>query len=259
MTVEQPAGGVRAVQNALTVLEALAVQQPVGVSALARDLDLPKSSVQRTLRTLDAAGWAERADTGAGPGGWQLTGKVLRIGMAASGAATLPERARPFLTRLRDTYGETVHLTVPDGEHIIVLARIDGTRNLRTFLEIGTPAPMLSTAGGRAVLAASPPARLEGLLAGAVTTHTPTTTTDPDVIRGLVDQARRDGYATNHSEWRADIAAVGAAVVVPGGRVVGAVSLSMPAARHAELDLPSVGRDVAHECTRIAQAVQHSL
>lgn len=49
---------VRSVSNALTLIEELARQQPVGVSLLARGLGLPKTSVLRTLRTLEASGWA---------------------------------------------------------------------------------------------------------------------------------------------------------------------------------------------------------
>ncbi|RIK15386.1 MAG: IclR family transcriptional regulator [Acidobacteria bacterium] len=250
-------GGVRSVLNALTILEALSARQPIGVSELARAVALPKSSVQRTLRTLDEAGWAE--SSGASGGGWRLTRKVFRIGMSGSTAATLPDAARRHLTQLRDTYRETVHLTIPDGDHIIVIDRVDGTNSLRTFLEIGTQAPIVSSAGGRAILAQLPPEVTEELLRDPVTVHTATTITDRKSVREQVEQARRRGYATNEGEWREGIAAVAAPIVVPGGDVLGAVSLSMPVGRYRTLDLPTVSDDVRAACARIAESVAYRL
>ncbi|MDX6434302.1 MAG: IclR family transcriptional regulator, acetate operon repressor, partial [Streptosporangiaceae bacterium] len=49
------------VLNTLRVLEEVAARQPVGVAELARATDIPKSSVQRALRTLQTAGWIRPA------------------------------------------------------------------------------------------------------------------------------------------------------------------------------------------------------
>ncbi|WP_109472047.1 IclR family transcriptional regulator [Ornithinimicrobium cavernae] len=249
--------GVRSVLNALAVLETLAARQPIGVSELAREVELPKSSVQRTLRTLDQAGWAE-PDGSAGVR-WRLTRKVFRVGLSGSIVKTLPEGARRHLTTLRDTYRETVHLTVADGDHVIVIARVDGTNSLRTFLEVGTQAPILNSAGGRAILSRMPPEVTEELLAQPVQAHTPATITDGQAIRDQVATARARGYATNEAEWRNDIAAVAAPIVAPDGEVFGAVSLSMPSSRYQTLDIPAVGADVAAICAQIAASVHYRL
>jgi IclR family acetate operon transcriptional repressor len=250
-------GGVRAVQNALALLETLATAQPVGVSELARLVQQPKSSVQRTLRTLELAGWAETS--GEGVVHWRLTRKVFRIGVSGATSSPFPRSAETPMTALRDRYGETVHLGIPDGDHLLVIARIDGTNNLRTFLQLGTRAPLVSTAGGRAMLAGMKGEVLEKVLADPVTGHTPRTLRDPQQIRQQVGLARERGYATNEAEWRDAIAAVGAAIVGPDGQVIGSISLSMPAPRFHELDIPSVGADVAAVCREIAEAVHRHL
>lgn len=74
----------QSVLNALRVLEEVAARQPVGVADLARALDLPKSSAQRALRTLDTAGWIRPA--GGEVTRWVLTTKALQVGRRATGS-----------------------------------------------------------------------------------------------------------------------------------------------------------------------------
>ena len=52
------------VLKTLAVCEAVSVHQPIGVRELAREIDMPKSSVQRALETLHAAGWLVRSEGG---------------------------------------------------------------------------------------------------------------------------------------------------------------------------------------------------
>lgn len=243
-------GGVQAVRSALRLLEELALAQPVGVSDLARRLEMPKTSVHRILATLRESGWAEPHDRAGG--GWRVSRRAFRVGLAGVGAPPLTERARVLLTELRDAYGETVHLTVPDFPTVLVVTRVDGTNSLRTFLELGTRAPMASSAAGRAVLSVSSPDLLEALLARPIERHTEVTLQDHEEVRRLVAQAREDGWAVNRGEWRSGIAAVAAPVVAAEGAVLGAVSLSMPAARLEELDIAAVGARVATMCRQLA-------
>ncbi|MCE2764019.1 MAG: helix-turn-helix domain-containing protein, partial [Ilumatobacteraceae bacterium] len=71
------------VENAMSVLEAVAQHQPIGVSALARQLDMDKNTVQRILVTLGRDGWLVQD----GPkGSWTLSAKILTLSSRVSGA-----------------------------------------------------------------------------------------------------------------------------------------------------------------------------
>ena len=52
-----------AVVSAFRVLEAVSTMQPVGLSDLARQVELPKSTVQRSLLTLAEVGWLRSTPT----------------------------------------------------------------------------------------------------------------------------------------------------------------------------------------------------
>lgn len=81
---------VRSVMTALRVLDEVAAREPIGVGELARLLELPKSSVQRTLH---AAGWIHPA--GAESTRWELTTHILRTGQRATGGLGLRDVAVP--------------------------------------------------------------------------------------------------------------------------------------------------------------------
>src|SRR6478736_2702845 len=98
----------------LQVCEALAELQPIGVRELARRTDHPRSSVQRALETLLAAGWAARSTDGE----WVLTSRCLVVGARASAAGALMVLARPAMGRLLALTDESVRLWVVEGDHM---------------------------------------------------------------------------------------------------------------------------------------------
>jgi IclR family acetate operon transcriptional repressor len=220
---------VRSVVTALRVLDEVAAHEPVGVSELARLLDLPKSSVQRTLRTLHAAGWIH--PVGAEMTRWGLTTHMLRISQKASGGLSLRDVTVPVMEELRAATQETVHLAVPEHDQVIVIERLDSPQPVRTFIPLGSGAPIAASANGKAILATLPQHELDSLLEPGLSRYTPTTVTDRDALLAELAEIRRRGYATNDEEWRSGVSAVAAAIVTDGGRAVAGISVSTPAHR----------------------------
>lgn len=236
--------GVRSILNAIAVIEKLAVMQPVGVSSLARALEMPKSSLQRTLQTLEHAGWVRLSREG--PRQWSFGEKFFQLSSSLrSTERPLREIAMETMMRLRDRYGETMHLSALDGPDIVIVARIDGTQSLRTFLELGERAPLLLTAGGRAMLGEMDPALRNRLIAESAGRHPGDSRFyDPELI-GDIDVCKARGYAINRELWRSEIGAISSPLVSTSGRVVGAISLSTPISRLDSLMERGVGEVLA--------------
>lgn len=168
----ESAAVMRSVVTALRALEGLS-HGPLGVSALSRLLGVPKTTAHRSLQTLAQAGWVRPWPVD--PSKWVLTGRSLTVGLAGSVEGNLRELARSELVDLRDAVGETVHLVVPDPPELVVVLRIDGTNSLRTFLALGTHAPLHATASGRALLGAMSDAEVSDVLAAGLNTFTEST------------------------------------------------------------------------------------
>lgn len=222
----------RNVLNALRVLEEVAARQPIGVGELARVLGMPKSTVQRTLRTLDEAGWIRPA---AGEvKRWALTTKALAIGGRASGDLGLRDAARPIMEDLRRRTEETIHLTVPEEDRVVLIERLETAKPVRISMSLGHALPLHASANGKAVLAHSGAEVVKRLLADELPRYTDSTITDPDQLLAELDRVRERGYAVNHGEWRADVGSVAAAVVVGPDRPVASLSVNIPMSRLTE-------------------------
>ncbi|TFV61946.1 IclR family transcriptional regulator [Geodermatophilus sp. DF01-2] len=242
----------RSVSVALAVLEAVAEQQPVGVSELSRAMQLPKSTTQRMLLTLGQLGWIRAGAEE--PTRWSLTSKALSIGSRHRGDEEIRRVALPAMHTLSAATGETVHLSVPEERRVVLIEKIEGVHPVRTHTTIGNGAPLHTTASGKAILAAMPEAQARALLVAvpleALTEHTQT---DVAALQEELVRVRRDGYAVTVGTRHPEIAAVGAAVLGTSGLPVASLSLSLPAHRFPQPLWSEFGEQVARaatECSR---------
>lgn len=132
---------INSVTNALGVLDALAGNQPAGVSALARLAGLDKAAVQRILLTLRAAGWIHQLDTGE----WAITSKALQVGTHFTSG--LRELAHPHLVQLQHDTDETVLLFAREEATMVVLDSVDSSQALRMTVPVGMVVPIRQGAG----------------------------------------------------------------------------------------------------------------
>jgi IclR family acetate operon transcriptional repressor len=243
---------VKSVLRSLRILEAVAQHQPVSVAELSRLFDLPKSTVQRSLLTLNEAGWlrATRGDLTR----WEVGARVLAVRPAALQGASLYAAARDPMRQLRDTANETIHLAVPDGlRGMVLIDRIDCHHVVRTFHEIGETSPMHATATGRAVLAHLTEAEVEEVISHGLVGYSAETITDADELRVELARIRERGYALNRDQYRPEVCAVAAAVPGADDLPVAAVSISMPNSRFDESRVPEWGELVGATAKEIGR------
>ncbi|MFF0222894.1 IclR family transcriptional regulator [Streptomyces sp. NPDC004629] len=221
--------GMQSVLRALDVLEAVALSQPVGISALARSLGIPKATVHRILRTLGEAGWL--APQGVpGEQRWVLTARALAVGARVMTQDDLRERARPVLEELGRRTDENIHLSVPDGELLVLIDKVPSTRPVQTVAQVGERVPMVLTASGWAYLSRLPAAELAGRVPPVVDLANGARLTRNQVLTELQAVAEQ-GFAVNPGRWRPDVSAIGSAINDREGRPVAALSISLPSYR----------------------------
>ena len=240
----------KSVTRSLRILEAVAQHQPVTVGELTKLFGLPNSTVQRTLVTLNEAGWlrANRRDTTS----WEVGARVLAVRPAALQGSSLFAAAREPMLRLRDALNETIHLSVPDALHgMVVVDRVDCDHVVRTFHATGDISPLHATATGQSVLAHLSGADLDAVIARGLQSYSDTTPADPDELRAELDRIRTDGYAVNRNQYRPDVCAIAAPVLDEDGTPLATVAISMPDSRYDADRLPEWGRMVADAAAEI--------
>lgn len=242
--------GNRSVVTALTVLEHLGSHDGLGVSELARQLDLPKSTVQRTLGTLRAAGWV-RQDDGAR---WSLTLRCAVLGQRALNRTTLNEVARPVVTALRDRTGETARCWLVQGTDVVLLDLAESAHAVRAVADdLPGATPLHATAIGKATLAARPEA-VAALLEQPLARATSRTLTDPAALRRELDGVRRRGWAESREETHPGVGGV-AAVSELSTRILVGVGVTYPMHRVSPEAVEEYGELVRAEAAHAAAAV----
>lgn len=240
---------VESLRRGLQILEVIGDCQPVGVTELAKRIDLPKSTVQRLLMTLAQAGWIEKSK-GDLLTRWRLARQRLMV--PTSVEVQLRETARHHIVELCTATNETVHLSIRDGINPVVLIdRVDCDQVVRTWRPLGTVSPLHSTSTGLAVLASFTPAEINEVIGRGLDRYTPNTTTDPDELRAKLERIRQRRYSVNSAGNRAHVCAIGAAIFDRSETPMAAICINMPDFRFDEARLPAWGKLVRDTAAHI--------
>lgn len=243
----------QAVRVSLAVLARVAEAQPVGVSALARELDLPKSTVQRHLSVLAEEGWLTPSPDPHPK--WSLGPRARETLRPAPFELDLRDAALPVMHELAETLRETVYLAVPAGDVAVLIERVDSPQPVRTFNALGTQIPLHAPATGKALLAHYSQARREQVLARHSESFT-SATLDLDRLRRELDAIAQRGFAQNIGEWRPDVAGIASAVLGDSRVPVCSVGISMPLSRYDAECLSDWGAALAAAALAIRDAIR---
>src|SRR3569833_615360 len=172
-------------------------------------------------------------------GSYELGRRLLRLAQQVPVRSDLREVAKPILNWLRDQTGETVNLTVREGDEVIYVERALPNRMMRVEQIIGSRAPLHVTAVGKLMLAESGDA---GCRAYARRTGLPPYTVNTLVrAQQLIEAARLcqgAGYAYDDEEAEMGVGCIGVLVRNANGEAVAGLSISAPRERRRDSWIP---------------------
>lgn len=197
----------------------------VGVSEIARGLNLSKAVVYRILRSLVDRGLVTDSS---GRGMYQLGTAALRLGARALASFDLRVVAMPMLRELNVTTGETTTVSVLTGLSRVYLDQVVSAKEIRMTVELGVPFPLYAGGTGKVILAFAPEDIREAVLRGKLRPVTDQTITDIDVLREQLEQTRASGVAISRGERESGAASVAAPVLGVDGLAIGALSVCGP-------------------------------
>lgn len=226
----QRAGGpdfVEALARGLDVLRVFDAEQPrPTLTEIAAATELARPTARRILLTLEELGYVR----GVG-GGFELTPRVLELGMAYLGAQSLWEVARPHMEALVTAAGESSSISQLDGSDIVYVARVAVPKIIALRVQVGTRFPALATSQGKVLLAALPPDKLTTALATPSRSgvHPRVTRTRAQVTAMLREVSARS-WALADNELAPGIRSVAAPIRDSRGEVRAAMNLTVNAA-----------------------------
>jgi len=241
---------------ALAVLRLLARHsEPVPASAIARDLNLPRSSVYHLLAVLREEGFvvhlAEERRFGLGVSAFEL-------GSAYTRQAPLQRLARRPMVQLVDATRHNAHLAVLHGRDVlyVIEERAPGRPPLVT--DVGVRLPSQLTASGLAMLASLPAQQVRALFPSrdAFVQRSGVGPTTLPGLRAVLSRVRRDGFAVEDGTVTPDFASVAAPVLDHTGHPVAGIAVTYPAAQVSASQRQSIVEQVIRTADDLTRRVQ---
>ncbi len=198
------------------------------VTEITLQTGLPKSTVSRILLTLEQLQMVERAPQGRG---YKIGRGLVALVAHVPHAENLVALAQPYLQMLHEATGETVALTLPEGDHAYVAVQINSNHAIQVRDWTGIRIPMYAQSTGRVFLAERDPSLLKRYLTKPRMAYTTQTRTAPNRLRAALAEVRTQGCAWVFGEFEDGLTAVAAPVRDAVGKAVATVSIFGPSFR----------------------------
>ena len=196
-------------------------------------LGLPRTTVYRILNTLQFHDMVRRS----GDGSYRLGPRLLALAartIADSHDFDLATLSKPHLERLAQETGEACKVSVRDGDSVLVVAGVQGTREYALTVVPGQHLPLHAGAAGKILLAFAPKADLAAFLARPLARYTSRTLADKKRLQADLAKIRRQGWAQDKGEYAPSIHAIAAPIPDRNGAVIAALSVPFLAGASAD-------------------------
>jgi IclR family transcriptional regulator, pca regulon regulatory protein len=220
----------QSLERGLAVLSTFRSGRPLlGVSELAREVGLSRSTTHRYIATLAQLGYLEQDQP---TRKYRLGPRVLDLGFSAINSMELRELSAAQLQRLSDETGHTVNMAILDGVDIVYIERCrtsqPGQREIDLNLHVGSRLPAYCTSMGKVLLAFLPDdERRRRLSEIEFTQRGPNTLTSARALAAELERVRERGLAINNEELAYGLRSMAAPVRGQTGEVVAAINLAM--------------------------------
>ena len=221
------AAGVQSVDRALSILEVLARLGEAGITEVALELGVHKSTAFRLVATLEAHRLVEQAGE---RGRYRLGVGVLRLAGATTARLDLVQEARPICKQLAAGTGETVNIAVLADQSALYLEQVAGSSALQSHNWVGQHIPLHATSNGKVLLSGLDDRAVDAVL-GKLTSYTPRTIVKKTELRAELERVRERGYALATDELEVGLTAAAAPIRNAHGDVIASMSVSGPSFR----------------------------
>ena len=228
---------VQSVDRALTVLDLLAHRGEMGVTDLAAELTVHKSTAFRLVSALERRHLVEQVGD---RGKYRLGLGILRLAAATTGRLDVTRESQLVCERLAHQLGETVNIAILDEGSAVNVLQEFGNSAVGSRNWIGRRTPLHATSSGKVLLAYADETLRRSVLAEPLERRTELTVTDPVELGRQLDETRERGWATTNEELEVGLTAIAAPIRDGSGKVVGAVSISGPSYRLTPESFPTV-------------------
>lgn len=252
---DKKSGNTQSLSRGIALVEFLS-DYPNGcpLAKIAESTKLNKSTAHRLLKTLQGLGYVTAAPS---PGSYRLTSRFITIGYKTYSALNIIHIAAPHMERLNLDCGDTVNLSMREGNHAILVNKLEPTTGmLRTRSYIGQRIMLYCSGMGKIFLAFSPDSFLEKYWAeekDTIVRFTSNTITSLEAMRHELARTRAERISYDREENEIGICCIAAPVFGVDNRVDYSLSVSLPASRLDDARRMRLAGEVRHAAELVSR------
>jgi DNA-binding IclR family transcriptional regulator len=240
---------IQVIARMMHLIDALAASgDAASLKSLSAATGLHPSTAHRILGAMVEGGLADRAE----PGSYRLGMRFLELGNIVRSRINVREVALPTMRELAQATGETVNLSVRQGDEIMYVERTAENRSMMRVVQmVGARVPLHVTAAGKLFLAGDSPEEVKSYAERSrLEARTPNSVrTFAELVREL-DSVRQQGYALDREEAETGVRCVAAGVRDDSGALIAALSVSAPAERQKQAQWAPLLREASARISR---------
>jgi len=227
----------------------------IGVTEIARSLNLNKSTVQGLVRALVYIGFLQKnQDTRK----YQLGPRIYELGTILAGSLEINQKASQPADRLAKKIELLVRIAILDGDSALITLDAYPRSQPFIFRQFGLRAPLYCTAVGKALLAYLDRETVSDYVKRTeLFAYTPTTLTNKEDLMKELELTRERGYSVNREEHFLSRVAIGAPIFGREGRLAGSMCISGPPARILGDDHEKLVQEVKDTSLEITRHMGH--
>jgi DNA-binding IclR family transcriptional regulator len=257
-TRETNGRGVAAVQSvdrALMVMEILAKLGAAGVTEIATELGVHKSTVSRLIAVLESRGYVEQLSE---RGKYRLGFSIVRLAGSTSAPMDLTRQGQATLDALATQTGETTNIAILDGDRIINIVEAIGSAGVALRTWVGQSCAAHTTSSGKVLLSELTAADLRSRLGERLESFTPNTIVTLAALEAELATARANGWAAVNEELEIGLNAVSGPIRDSAGEIVAALSVSGPSYRLEPDGFEAMARRAIDAANQISRRLGYS-
>jgi DNA-binding IclR family transcriptional regulator len=243
---------IQVIERMMTLLDALAQHaDPVSLKELSLATGLHPSTAHRILNDMVACRFVDRSD----PGSYRLGMRLLELGNLVKARLSVRDAALAPMRALHRVTGQTVNLSVRQGDEIVYIERAYSERSgMQVVRAIGARAPLHLTSVGKLFLAADEPQRVRAYAnRTGLPGQTHNSITQFATLERELSKARQYGTARDNEELELGVRCIAAGIYDDQHRLIAGLSISAPADRLEEKWLAQL----QHTAETISRALGH--
>ena len=220
---------IQVIDRATRLLDALSrYAKPTPLKILSADTELHPSTAFRILQSLIANRFVEKnAD-----GNYKLGQRILQMSNRLHSDLDIKAIAMPFMERLKDQLGETINLTIREGDVVIYFEKVTPNRMMHVQQVIGSRAPLHVTAVGKLMLGLGGEQEIHAYSQRTnLPAYTQNTLSSFQALKTECMQSHQQGYSFDNEEAEIGVGCIGVLIYDSKGQVAAGLSVSAPISR----------------------------